>query len=168
MSQIQNRDNVALLGAPSISGPVVGGSFGGLVVSGNTTTLSFFVSEQWEDLDLDLIAILSTNTMDWILSDQQTGELTYQGSETFRGLLLTTITMASASGGRDFRFRAVKNGSPIESVRMSNRISATPQTVPYITPLTVTMGATIRMQMAVAIGGGADITDMSMQAYPVA
>lgn len=173
MSHLQNRGIAAFLDAAvGVSAPAAStGSFGGLVVDGNTAATTIATGGTWVDLNLDLIAILSTNTVDWIVSDQATGELEYQGSETFEGLLLMVLTM-TGSAALDFSFRAVKNGSPItpENARADNRVSTTPQTISLLTPLTMSSGDTVRLQVTTfpSTNGDAEITDISMQAWPIA
>lgn len=165
MGAIQNRSVVSLLGVPAVGGGGGGNSLGGFIVT--TGTSGFVTTTGFADLEgLGVAGHLSSNAVDWIISDLDSGELTYQGSETFSGLVMVCMT-GHWLGGGEVTLRFVKNGSVlIDGVESTTAFAdALPKEISMVSPLIIDAGDTLRIQLKSLIAAIFTVDLMSMQAW---
>ncbi len=143
----------------------------GSVVVNNNTTATPTTSDTFVDLIFTNATISEGSNIEvWELTNPGSGtnaELTYIGLTEFNGVITATITIDPNQNNRTYAFRIVIDGSATGDAIETPTLLAgnTIVTLPFLSPLLITTGQTLRIQMEeVGTSSSPVITNLVIQA----
>ncbi len=137
-------------------------AIGSLVALDNATETVIGVQNQWEDLNLNALAVAGSNITLWSVSDTTIGELTYNGSSPFDGRLLAVLSVVSAMASQEFQFRAVKNGLVLsDGVKAARDLGISLGNMSLLTPVQCVEDDIIRLQVR-NVSGTSNVTVLQL------
>ncbi len=123
-------------------------NIGSVVLIDNSVDTVIAAVDIWTDFNLNSLAALGSNAELWSLVSSTTGQLRYDGLSSFNGLLSASLSIVSAGGAQEFRFRAVKNGIPLENgVLAAREVGTVMGAVSLLVPAAIDPGDTVRLQV---------------------
>lgn len=123
-------------------------SIGSCFVNDNTAVTTITTVDTFVDLNLNALAAASSNIDGWTLTNTTTGELRYDGVDSFSGKCLATFCGTATGGGQEFNARLVKNGAALaDAIESSVKLAASEMPIMLIVPVTAVTNDLFKLQV---------------------
>ncbi len=140
-------------------------NIGSYIVNNSVAVTTLGTLNAWEDLNLGGNVITASNIENFTVVNTTTGEIRYDGIQPFSGIITFTAYVASTGGSRNFKIRAIKNGSPLpDTFEPVQNISSSKKHFMIIVPVILVSGDLIRPQALRATDPTSNLTvsDLTM------